>query len=54
MANTHTYVVLDISTAAYKEISEKLKAAGYDHAFHQEGERTVIDMQGIAVAEEEA
>lgn len=42
---SHTYVVLDISPAAYNEIKRKLVAAGYDHTFHED----VIDMHGIAV-----
>lgn len=47
---THTYVTLDVSTAAYEEIKKKLLAAGYDHAINSDGE---IDMQGIALVEEE-
>lgn len=51
---THTYVVLEVSKAAYDEIHAKLKAAGYDHAFHLEyGHGIVMDMQGIAIANEE-
>lgn len=50
---THTYVVLELSQPAYQEIADKLKAAGYEHAFSfgkdYQG-RAVIDMQGIAVA----
>ena len=45
---THTYAVLELSPAAYSEIREKLAAAGYQHAFHDD----LIDMQGIAVAAE--
>jgi hypothetical protein len=52
MRTTHTYAVLDISPAAFREIAEKLKAAGYGHAFHEEEGRNIVDMQGIAVAEE--
>lgn len=48
---SYTYAILDLSPAAYQEIAGKLRAAGYDHAFHQDGGRTVIDMHGIAVAE---
>jgi hypothetical protein len=44
---THTFAVLELSEAAYLEISGKLRAAGYEHAFHNDGE---IDMHGIAVA----
>lgn len=46
---THTYVTLDISEAAYTEIRGKLEAAGYQHTFISGGE---IDMQGIAVKNE--
>lgn len=50
---TYTYVVLKISPLAYEEIKSKLEAAGYQHAFHDEGEDgIVIDMHGIAVARE--
>ncbi len=52
MAGTHTYVILDLSPTAYGEIKQKLEAAGYGHAFHKDGGRIVIDMHGIAVAEE--
>jgi hypothetical protein len=47
---THTYVILEISDAAFQEIKEKLEKAGYQHAFHEDEGRTVIDMHGIAVA----
>jgi hypothetical protein len=50
---TYTYVVLDISPEAYKEIADKLRAANYDHVFTDDGEgREIIDMHGIAVREE--
>jgi hypothetical protein len=44
---THTYVILELSSSAHDEIAYKLRAAGYDHAFNDNGE---IDMHGIAVA----
>ena len=47
---THTYAVLDISPSAFREIWSKLNAAGYQHAFHEDDGRMVIDMHGIAVA----
>jgi hypothetical protein len=50
LRTTHTYAVLDISPEAYREIHEKLEAAGYQHAFHRQGDRVVIDMHGIALA----
>ena len=53
MRTTYTYVVLDLSPAAYEEIAKKLADAGYSQIFHTErGGRTVIDMHGIAVASE--
>ena len=43
---THTYVLLDLSRSAYDEIAQRLREAGYHHAFAGDG---AIDMQGIAV-----
>jgi hypothetical protein len=51
---TYTYAILEVSAAAYEEIAEKLKAAGYQHAFHKDGRDTVIDMHGIALKEQPA
>lgn len=42
---TRTYVELGLSLAAYDEIREKLRAAGYDHAFVQDG---AVDLHGLA------
>lgn len=50
---THTYVILELSKPAFKEIEQKLMDAGYQHAMHEDDGRTVIDMHGIAVADEE-
>lgn len=44
--STHTFVELELSPAAYDEIANKLRAAGYDHAFMDGG---AIDMHGIGV-----
>jgi hypothetical protein len=50
---THTYAVLRISKATYDEIKKKLEEAGYDHAFHDDGDGDVlIDMHGIALGDE--
>lgn len=50
MRYTYTYAILDLSPAAYDEIAAKLRAAAYDHAFHDQPDHgTVIDMHGIAV-----
>jgi hypothetical protein len=43
---THTYALLQISATAYEEIAQRLRAAGYAHAFGDEGE---LDMHGIAL-----
>ena len=51
---TYTYAVLEISASAYAEIRAKLDAAGYGHAFYDDGDGEVIDMHGIAVRAEEA
>lgn len=45
---THTYAELEISKAAYDEIADKLRRAGYDHVFNGE----VIDMHGLALTPE--
>lgn len=49
--NTYTYAILEVSEATYKEIYDKLKAAGYTHAFDDRkgGETPVIDMHGIGL-----
>jgi hypothetical protein len=50
LKQTYTYVELELSPAAYNEISSKLVEAGYGHAFqigHEHGD--AIDMHGIAV-----
>ena len=49
---THTYIILRISKRAFNEIKKKLADAGYEHTFHQENGETVIDMHGIAVADQ--
>lgn len=52
MKSTRTYAILDVSPSAHKEIAEALRAAGYDHAIHEDDEHGVIvDMHGIAIAE---
>jgi hypothetical protein len=47
---TYTYVIMHLSPAAYEEIAEKMRTAGYGHVFHESRGETVIDMHGIAVA----
>jgi hypothetical protein len=45
---SHTYVVLEISDVAFREIAEKLHKAQYYDAFDGD----VIDMHGIAIKSE--
>lgn len=49
---TYTFVVLEVSEAAYKEIADALRKAGYDHVFTRESVpngKEVIDMNGLAL-----
>jgi len=52
--STYTYAILEVSHAAYTEIKEKLKAAGYSDQFHdgRDGDGVVIDMHGIALKDQ--
>ncbi len=49
MSGTHTYALLPVSDEVYEEIEQKLRAAGYHHAFSREGH---IDMHGLALGRE--
>lgn len=52
MTSTHSYVVLEVSSVAYREIKKALEKAGYEGQFHEDDEHgTLLDMQGIAIAE---
>lgn len=46
---THTFATLEVSAAVFDEVMEKLQAAGYDHAFIDQGDGLLIDMNGIAL-----
>lgn len=47
---SYTYAILAVTSGTFKEIESKLKAAGYEHAFHDDGTgAVVIDMHGIAL-----
>jgi hypothetical protein len=53
LRRTHTFVTLAISQEAYKEIREKLLAAGYNHSFvYDFNNEETIDMHGIGLVEE--
>lgn len=55
MRTTHTFAILPVSLATYREIADKLQQAGYDHAiFEDEKGSHVIDMHGIALEVEAA
>jgi hypothetical protein len=66
MRQTHTYVILRISSPAFYEIKAMLEEAGYQHAFHHDPDvdaqggddpapsEPVIDMRGIAVGVDHA
>ena len=53
MSGTHTFVTLEVSESCYKEIYDKLNAAGYQHVFVKEQigkvQNLLIDMHGIAL-----
>jgi len=48
---THTYAILQVSKSTFEEISKKLKAVKYDHAFDEDDGKVTIDMHGIALQE---
>ena len=52
--STHTYAVLEVSSAAYAEIKALLEAAGYEDQFHEDDGAIVIDMHGIAIKDQDA
>lgn len=52
LRTTRTYAILEVSKEAYDEITKRLQAAGYTHAFQQTDSGTVIDMDGIALQQE--
>lgn len=47
---TYTYIEMPVSAAVFKEIKEKLEAAGYHHAIDDDGK--ALDMHGIALVEQ--
>jgi hypothetical protein len=53
MRSTYTYAILEISSAAFAEIKQKLEAADYKHTFSEDENGLVIDMHGIALADEQ-
>jgi ribulose-5-phosphate 4-epimerase/fuculose-1-phosphate aldolase len=51
--STYTFAKLPVSAATFAEVADKLKRAGYDHAFMVEDRVPLIDMHGIALTPEE-
>lgn len=52
MTHTYTYVLMELSDAAYDEIRKKLEDAGYDEHLHDNPDdpaRPRLNMHGIAV-----
>lgn len=43
---THTLAVCEVPRAVWQDIADRLRAAGYDHAFDDDN---LIDMTGIAL-----
>lgn len=52
LTQTHTVVILPLSSNAFKEIHQKLTNAGYDHAIFEDDGKITIDMQGIGLQDE--
>jgi hypothetical protein len=48
LRQTHTFATLEVAGSTYDEIREKLKSAGYEHAFVD----GAIDMHGIGLVRE--
>lgn len=49
LTRTRTYAILEVAPEIYEQIYKQLKEAGYEHAFHVNGDDQVIDMYGIAL-----
>jgi hypothetical protein len=46
---TYTYAILDVPTAVYADLRERLVEVSYEHTFHKQDGAEVIDMHGIAL-----
>ena len=49
---THTVATMEVSAAAFDEIADRMREAGYDHAFlriKKDGKAAIIDMHGIGL-----
>jgi chromosome condensin MukBEF complex kleisin-like MukF subunit len=51
---SHTYAILDVTSETFREIQNKLEAAGYQHAFKEDAQgQLLIDLHGVAIRDEE-
>jgi hypothetical protein len=51
---THTYAILDVTAATFREIQHRLEAAGYQHAFKEDADGAlIIDLHGVAIRDED-
>ena len=49
----HTYAILNVTADCFREIQQKLEAAGYQHAFVEDTDgQLLIDMHGVALKDE--
>lgn len=46
---SHTNAILDVSPTVFEQVYRLLIKAGYQHAIHGEGNKEIIDMNGIAL-----
>lgn len=51
LTSTYTYVTMEVSQIAYKEIRQKLEDANYQHAITDDG---LLNMHGLALVLAEA
>ena len=49
---THTYVLMEVSRAAFDEIRAKLEAVQYNHAVIVDRAQPILDMHGLALVQE--
>lgn len=49
MRTTHTYAILQVDNAAYRDIRARLVDVGHEDAIHTDDDNEVINMHGIAL-----
>ena len=53
MAMTRTYATLDVPREVYEHIKKQLEDAGYHHAIFYVCDKQALDLEGIALVQEE-